>query len=137
MKNAPFFYIVFQLLRVLLKKIIRCSHQIFYFLFLILAFTSAGNFSQIFSISCTLSETLSCIIIIFHFLMDKHPPPLNGQNLLSVTKVFCRQSPTVCATRGHINYVFSAVYLSSFSLFTWQWNKLCFHVLYPCIGKIL
>ena len=27
--------------------------------------------------------------------------------------------------------------ISPFSSFTWQWNKLCFYVLYHCIGKIL
>ena len=46
-----------------------------------------------------------------------------------------REAP-VCATRSQINYIFSAVYSSSFSSFTWQWNKLCLHVLYPRIGEI-
>ena len=44
---------------------------------------------------------------------------------------------SVCATRSQINYICSAVYSSSFSSFTWQWNKLCFHVLYHRIGEIL
>ena len=35
-----------------------------------------------------------------------------------------------------INYVFSAVYSSSFSSFVWQWNKLCFHILNHHISKI-
>ena len=135
-EKCTLFYTVFQVFRVLLKKIVRYSHQIFYFLFLILAFTSTENFSQNFSISFNIIwNILYCQIGYNGF--SQSPPPLNSQNLLSVTKVFCRQSLTVCATRGHINYIFSAVYLSSFSLFTWQWNKLCFHVIYPCIGKIL
>ena len=44
---------------------------------------------------------------------------------------------SVCATRSQINYIYSAVYSFPFSLFTWQWNKLCFHVLCHCISEIL
>ena len=33
--------------------------------------------------------------------------------------------------------IFLAVYSSPFSSFMWQWNKLCFHIVYHCIGKIL
>ena len=43
----------------------------------------------------------------------------------------------VFARRCQVNYICSAVSSSSFSLFTWQWNKLCCHVLYDPIGKIL
>ena len=46
MKNTCPFYIVFQVLKVLLVKIwvpkfVRCSHQMYYFLLFLLAFTSA------------------------------------------------------------------------------------------------
>ena len=44
---------------------------------------------------------------------------------------------SVCATRSQVNYIFSAVYSSSFYSFTWQWNKLCFRILYHRIGGIL
>ena len=44
---------------------------------------------------------------------------------------------SVCSTRSQFNYIFLAVYSSSFFLFMWQWNKLCFQVLYHRISKIL
>ena len=34
-----------------------------------------------------------------------------------------------------INYIFLAVYSSSFSSFMWQWNKFCFHILYHRMTK--
>ena len=49
----------------------------------------------------------------------------------------CAREASICVTRSQVNHIFSAVYSSSFSLFTWQWAKLCFHVLYSCISKIL
>ena len=55
MKNTCFFYIVFQVWKVLLKELVRHTYQIFYFLLfytVILAFTtSADHFPQIFRTS--------------------------------------------------------------------------------------
>ena len=44
---------------------------------------------------------------------------------------------SVFARRCQGNDICLAVSSSSFSLFTWQWNKLCCHVLYQPIGEIL
>ena len=60
---------------------------------LLLAFTSADIFSQIFKNSFRIIRKKD-IRHEFSFLMDslKTPHPLNGQNPLSLTKVFCRCS---------------------------------------------
>ena len=56
MKNTCPFYIIFQVLKVLLKKICKKSHQIFYLLFL-LTFTSADIiFHKFLGLHSTLSE---------------------------------------------------------------------------------
>ena len=49
----------------------------------------------------------------------------------------CAIEVSVCATRSQINYIFLVVYSSSFSSFMWQWNKLCFQVLYHRISEVL
>ena len=43
----------------------------------------------------------------------------------------------VCATKSQIYYILLAVYSSPFSWFAWQWNKLCFLVVYYRINEIL
>ena len=43
----------------------------------------------------------------------------------------------VCATKSQIYYILLAVYSSPFSSFAWQWNKLCFLVVYYRIDEIL
>ena len=68
------------------------SHQIFYFLFFYVTFyISRHIFSQIIKISA-LSEK-NIFVTNFPFLMDslkpQTPHPLNSQNPLSVTKIFC------------------------------------------------
>ena len=96
MKNTPPFYIVFQVLKVLLCK---TSHQIFYLLFYISFYISRHQYSQI----CRTSFNIiwkKRFLSNFPFLMDSLNPPHtnthththththpNGQNLLSVTKV--------------------------------------------------
>ena len=72
----------------------RCSHQIFYLLLFLLAFTSADViFHKFLELHSTLSEK-KIFFTNFPFLTDvlKLPHPLNGQNPLSVRKVFCRSS---------------------------------------------
>ena len=49
----------------------------------------------------------------------------------------CARKVSVRATRSQIYYIFLAVYSSPFSSFTWQCNKLCFYVVYHCMGEIL
>ena len=84
-----FLYIVFQVLKVLLKKFARFSHQIFYFLLFYISF-SIHKFLELHS---TLSEK-KIFVTIYPFLTDLLKPPnlFNGQNSLSMMKVFCRCS---------------------------------------------
>ena len=78
----------FQALKVLLINICKMSHQISYFLlFYTSLYISRHNFSQIFRTSRN--------IFVTNFLfwqIHSNPHPLNGQNLLTVTKVFCQCS---------------------------------------------
>ena len=70
------FYIAFQVLRVLLKKNVRYSHQIFYFLlfYMILAFTLADiMFHKFLELHSTLSKK-KIFITMFPFLTDPGPP---------------------------------------------------------------
>ena len=83
------------------------SHQIFYFLLFLLAFTSADiifhKFLKIHSVSSVKK------IFVTDFLFERiqsNPPsphPLNGQNPLTVTKVFCRCSLILTYTLLLIN----------------------------------
>ena len=101
MKNTHHFYIAFQVLKVTSYKNLnlRYSHQIFYFFCFILAFTSAGIiFHRLLELHSILSER-KIFVINFPVLTDSlklhspYPLPLlNGQNPLSVIKVFCRCS---------------------------------------------
>ena len=91
-KCKPVFYCILCFEKVLLWKVIRCSSQFFYFLFCISFYIKRYHFLQLF-------RTLLCIIWkIFWsqvFLFNKFnqtPRPLNDQNLLSVTNVFCQFS---------------------------------------------
>ena len=96
------FYIAFQVLKVLLIKIckIRYLHQIFYFLLFFLAFTSADMiFYRFLEFHSILSESKDfrhkfSFFNGFTQTPTPTPHPLNSQNLLSVTKVFCRCSIT-------------------------------------------
>ena len=98
--NTCPFYIIFQVLKVLFIKFVRYSHQIFYFLLFLLAFTSTdviSVFSYIFRTSFNIMWK-NIFVTNFPFLIDsfKAPTPwLNCQNLISMTKVFCRCSLTV------------------------------------------
>ena len=100
-KNTFPFYIVFQVLKVFLIKRSKNSHQIFFCLLFLLAFTSADIiFHKFLELHSTLSEK-SIFVTNFSFLNDSLNPfplshPLNGQNLLRVTKVFCRCSLKCC-----------------------------------------
>ena len=89
-KNACPFYIIFQVLKVLLIKCCKNSHQIFYFLLFLLAFTSADIiFHKVLELHPTLSEK-KIFVTNFPFLMDslKPPQPLIDEKPLSSTKVF-------------------------------------------------
>ena len=87
------FYIVFQLLKLLLLNICKIQPPDLLFLAVFInIYINRYNFSQIFRTCSTLSEKI-IFVTTFSFLMDslKHLPthPLNSQNLLSMTKVFC------------------------------------------------
>ena len=82
------------------RKFVRHSHQILYFLLVLLAFTSANIILYKFlELHSTLSEK-EIFNTNFSFLTDspQPPQPLNGQNLLSMAKVF-RQCSLTCATK--------------------------------------
>ena len=96
--NQFFFTLCFNFSRCFLQKFVRYSHQIFYFLFFLLALTSANIISHKFSeIHSTLSEK-KIFVTNFPFLTDslkpQPPHPLNSQSPLSLTKVFCQCSLT-------------------------------------------
>ena len=93
MKNTPTVYIVFQVLKVLLTKNCKISHQIFYFLLLYISvYISRHHFSQMFRTVFNIIGKKD-FFMNFPFLMNSIKPPtlhaLNGQNWISVTKVFC------------------------------------------------
>ena len=98
MKNTCPFYILFQVLKVLLKtepeKFVRQSHQVFYLLLFLLAFTSADiifhKCLELFSIK----KKKKIFFTNFPFLMDsiKSPHSFDDQNRLRVRKAFCRCS---------------------------------------------
>ena len=73
MKNTPIFFIVFQVLRVLLKKNVRYSHQIFYFLLFYISCYISRYFSQIFRTSVSIISK-KIFITIFPFLTDSLNP---------------------------------------------------------------
>ena len=105
MKNTLLFYIVFQVLKVLLIKICKMSHQIIYFLLFYTSFyINRHHFSQIFRTSLNII-CKNIFVRNFPFLTDslKPPHPVNGQNPLSMTKVFCRFSPSSLYMRFLIN----------------------------------
>ena len=94
MKNTRPFHIVFHVLKVHLINICKIEPPDLLFLFIFISFYIIRyHFSQIFKTSFNIiSKKYFCHE--FSFLTDslKPPQPLNGQNLLSVTKVFCRCS---------------------------------------------
>ena len=88
------FYIVFQVLKVLLIKICKIQSLDLLFLFL-LAFTSADIiFHKFLELHSTLSEKKFSLQIFFFNRFTETPYPLKNQNLLSMTKVFCQCSLT-------------------------------------------
>ena len=85
------FILYFKFWRYALQIFVRWSHQIFYLLFLLLSFyISRYHFSQIFRtlFNIIFKKILSRIFFFNGFTQIPHP--LNDQNPLSVTKVFCR-----------------------------------------------
>ena len=82
-------YIVFQVLKILLIKFLRYSHQVFYFLFFLLDFSSADlTFNKFLEPHSTLFEK-KISVTNFPFLTDsfRTPNPLNCQHLFSETKI--------------------------------------------------
>ena len=101
------FYIVFQLLKLLLLNICKIQPPDLLFLAVFInIYINRYNFSQIFRTCSTLSEKI-IFVTTFSFLMDslKHLPthPLNSQNLLSMTKVFCFCYLWNTVLRRHLN----------------------------------
>ena len=96
MKNTCFFYIVFQVWKVLLKELVRHTYQIFYFLLfytVILAFTTSADiiFHKFLELHSTSEKKM--FVTIFPFLTNSlKPPTLNDQNPLSMMKDSCRCS---------------------------------------------
>ena len=94
MEYTPPVYIVFQVLKVILTKNCTISHQIFYFLLFYISFYISRHhfFHKFLELPSALSEK-KIFVTNFPFLMNSIKPPtiqpLNSQNWLSVTKVFC------------------------------------------------
>ena len=88
MKNTYLFYIVFQVLKVLLIKICKVQPPCLLFLFVFIL-TSAGT-HKFLELHSKISEKKMFSSRIF-FLTDllRPPHPLKCQNPLNVTKVFC------------------------------------------------
>ena len=78
----------------LLRKVIRYSYQFIYFLFYINFNISRYQFSRLFRLYSTLSEKdfRRKFSFLNRFTQLHTFDPLNGQNLLSVTKFFCQFS---------------------------------------------
>ena len=93
MKNTCPFYIVFQVFNIDLIKILRQSNQISYFLLFFIFYISRYIiFHKFLELHSILSAKK---IFVTDFLFNgftQNPHPLNGQNLLSVTKFCCRCS---------------------------------------------
>ena len=97
--NIALFYIIFKVLKVRLIK--NCKIQLPVILFLAVSFTSAyiipcicNPFSQFLQFFRNSFEFEKIFVTNFIFLMDSLKPlnPINSQNPLSMTKVFCRCS---------------------------------------------
>ena len=112
-KNTCSFYTVFQVLEVLLIKICKIQPLDLLFLVIFISFyINRYHFSQIFKTSFSIIWKKD-FCQNFPFLMEslKLPTPLNNQNLLSMTRVFCRCSLTkkiLCSIRKvlHTTYLF-------------------------------
>ena len=90
MKNAHPFYIVFEVLKVLI--IIICKMQpldLLFLVFYVRFHISRYHFSLIFRASYNIIWKKIVVTNFFFNRFTQTPHPLNGQNSLSVTKVFC------------------------------------------------
>ena len=88
------FILYFNFEKGLLWKVIRYSYQFIYFLFYINFNISRYQFSRLFRLHSTLSEKdfRRKFSFLNRFTQLHTFDPLNGQNLLSVTKFFCQFS---------------------------------------------
>ena len=87
MKNKHPFYSVFEVLKVL---IIICKMQPLDLLFLVVFYSSTYHFSIIFRASYNIWKIDCCHEFSFFNGFTQTPHPLNSQNLLSMTNVFCQ-----------------------------------------------
>ena len=80
--------------KVLLFKVIRCSYQLFYFLFYISFYINRYHFYNFLEFHSTLFEKKfrPKLFFVNGFTVFHQPHPLIAQNLLNVTKHFCRFS---------------------------------------------
>ena len=100
MKNKHLFYIVFQVLKVLVIKICKIQPPDLNFFLFLLAFTLAGIiFVKLLELHSTISEK-SIFVTNFSFFnrFTQTPPPptlhpVNGQNLLSIRQKFFVDAP--------------------------------------------
>ena len=95
MKNKCPFYIIFQVLKVRLIKMCKIEPPDLLFIVALISFyISRYHFSQICtsSFKIYLKKKKICLKFFFFNRFTKIPTPLNGQNPVSVTKVFCRCS---------------------------------------------
>ena len=90
-------FILYFNFEVLLLKVIRNSYRFSYFLFYSIFNISRYHFSQIFRTSFNIQFSFFNWFTQFHI-----PAPLNGQNMVSVTKGFCQFS-----LRSPLKYFFS------------------------------
>ena len=104
MKNSCPFYIIFQVLKVLLIKIcmIEPPDLLFSIAFISFYISRYHFFHKFLELHSTLSEK-SIFIMNFPFLFrftETLPHPLNGQNPLSMTKAFCPCSLMLSCQEG-------------------------------------
>ena len=139
MKNIYLFYIVFQVLKVLLIKICKIPAPDLLFLFVFISFyISRYRFSQIFR---TWFDNIwkKCFHLKFSFSTDSlrlpQPHLLNGQNPLSVANVFCQcsltdlpqQLVTMNESKAYLFTFYVCIFIlnKSFKLFTKLERRLC------------
>ena len=116
MKNSCAFYIVFQVLKVLLMNICQVKPSDLLFLFVSISFyISRYHFSEIFSIIWKKK-----IVTNFPFLANSLSSldSCNGQNLLSMAKVFCWYSFSMNSVYDFWDTVTSHRFLEPF-----LWNR--------------
>ena len=117
MKNASLSYIKFQGLRRYFGEKLQDTTARFFFLFYISFYISRYHFYNFLECHSTLSGKDFCSKFSFfnRFTPSLQHQPLNGQNLLDVTKVFCQFS-----LKCLLKYFFSRIFWQNFVKHFWK-----------------